>query len=171
MSFMFDSGCLTRKHRIHTRLRTCCSLTPSHGIPQRLYLYGWCYTAPPPIVDASGPPATWYVLVWEEGPTQHQRNNRYVDITCSYKFSLFKDTSRMYARTDSRFASSQWEASLQSNPVSHWLGVIIRDFIHLSLSPHHAIMVLANGTMPTCRNGICYADNMVFDSPRAKGQS
>ena len=28
-----------------------------------------------------------------------------------------------YSRADSRFAPSQWETSLQSNAVSHWLGV------------------------------------------------
>ena len=28
----------------------------------------------------------------------------------------------LYIRADSRFAPSQWETSLQSNAVSHWLG-------------------------------------------------
>ena len=43
---------------------------------------------------------------------------------------------RVY-RTESWFAPSQWETSLQSNPVSHWLGAnpesAVISFIHLEL--------------------------------------
>ena len=35
-----------------------------------------------------------------------------------------------HARADSRFAPSQWETSLQSNAVSHWLGTNLESALH-----------------------------------------
>ena len=39
-----------------------------------------------------------------------------------------------YYRADSSQAPNQWETSLQSNPVSHWLGANLES-ITISLSP------------------------------------
>ena len=38
----------------------------------------------------------------------------------------FDDAIWCHYKADSRFATSQWETSLQSNAVSHWLGAITR---------------------------------------------
>ena len=42
-------------------------------------------------------------------------------------------------RADSRFAPSQWETSLQSNTIPHWLGTglesALKYIIHVTLSP------------------------------------
>ena len=40
----------------------------------------------------------------------------------SYRFLWCWFSENGYVRADSRFASSKWETSLQSNTVSHWLG-------------------------------------------------
>ena len=37
----------------------------------------------------------------------------------------------MYIRVDSRFAPSQWETSLQSNVVSHWLGTNLESALYI----------------------------------------
>ena len=43
-------------------------------------------------------------------------------------------SSETYTRADSRFTPSQWERSLQSNAVSHWLGTNLESaLLHLSL--------------------------------------
>ena len=49
----------------------------------------------------------------------HQPNNEYD----AWLIAAISDWRRApYIRADSRFATSQWETSLQSNAVSHWLG-------------------------------------------------
>ena len=45
------------------------------------------------------------------------------------KFSLSAPLPYM-ARADSRFAPSQWETSLQSNAVSHWLGANLESALY-----------------------------------------
>ena len=42
-----------------------------------------------------------------------------------------------YSRADSRLASSQWETSLQSNTVSHWLGATLESTLVLVLNQSH----------------------------------
>ena len=39
-----------------------------------------------------------------------------------YRSSSYKHKTHYISRADSRFTPSQWETSLQSNAVSHWLG-------------------------------------------------
>ena len=50
----------------------------------------------------------------------------------------------LYNRTDSRFAPSQWEMSLQSNAVSYWLGADLESasLYVLTMMPHFIFMVL-----------------------------
>ena len=54
--------------------------------------------------------------------------------------------TRWYCRADSRFVPSQWETSLQSNDVSHWLGVSLESALvlyHISLFSDIFIMNLS----------------------------
>ena len=62
---------------------------------------------------------------------------------CSGTFSLSTTVERpllmreapdvaIYLGTDSRLASSQWETSLQSNDVSHWLGANLESALRLT---------------------------------------
>ena len=45
--------------------------------------------------------------------------------------ALHQQTSwRFHCRADSRFAPSQWETSLQSNTISHWLGTSLEPPLH-----------------------------------------
>ena len=44
------------------------------------------------------------------------------NVFAKYQILFGIPTSPINSRGDSRFASSQWETSLQSNAVSHWLG-------------------------------------------------
>ena len=41
---------------------------------------------------------------------------------CHFRLICKKLVNFIWCKTDSRFAPSQWETSLQSNAVSHWLG-------------------------------------------------
>ena len=41
---------------------------------------------------------------------------------CPHQRYLYYVTGLVQYRADSRFAPSQWETSLQSNAISHWLG-------------------------------------------------
>ena len=50
--------------------------------------------------------------------------------------------SASVCRADSRFAHSQWETSLQSNVVSHWLGANLESA--LSLNSFKAVLVKCN---------------------------
>ena len=44
----------------------------------------------------------------------------------------FQCYNRNWLRADSRFAPSQWETSLQSNAVSHWLGANLKSALWLT---------------------------------------
>ena len=69
----------------------------------------------------------WKVILWQICPHcphwQHQGLScgQHLVQTVSTKFPLWQSICLWY-RADSRLAPSQWETSLQSNAVSHWLG-------------------------------------------------
>ena len=53
-------------------------------------------------------------------------------------------------RADSRLAPSQWETSLQSNAISHWLGANLWSALdyQISLYTYNAIALLQRGQLP-----------------------
>ena len=47
---------------------------------------------------------------------------------------------KMYVRADSRLAPNQWETSLQSNAVSHWLGVNLESALYVVQGPNPLVL-------------------------------
>ena len=56
-----------------------------------------------------------------------KRGHRYVRKPC---VAVMIPTPRIYRRADSRLAPSQWETSLRSNAVSHWLGASLESSLY-----------------------------------------
>ena len=52
----------------------------------------------------------------------------YSNATCDKSAQI---TLEVHVRVDSRFAPNQWETSLQSNAVSHWLGANLESVLHV----------------------------------------
>ena len=50
--------------------------------------------------------------------------------TCLSMQWNISSSSKVYTRADSRLAPSQWETSLQSDTVSHWLGANLESALH-----------------------------------------
>ena len=44
-----------------------------------------------------------------------------------------------FSRADSRFAPSQWEMSLQSNAISHWLGASLESALYTDMKPLNSL--------------------------------
>ena len=74
------------------------------------------------------------------------------------------------SRADSRLAPSQWETSLQSNAVSHWLGAnlestpcILLNFIHWHILALHKVLLCIKNHKGF-HNGVCMYDKWNFRS-------
>ena len=79
-------------------------------------------------------------------------------------------------RADSRLAPSQWETSLQSNTVSHWLGANLESalpLIHESLSekPTHQRWHFGESSLTEMFVWIWFSSSVVFKGPGNKSVS
>ena len=63
------------------------------------------------------------VVIW---PPQYANNTSSKDCHCVRYYLL----THIHYRADAKFAPSQWETSLQSNAVSHWLGANLESALH-----------------------------------------
>ena len=59
-------------------------------------------------------------------------------------------TTSMLNRDDSRLAPSQWETSLQSNAVSHWLGANLESALLWLSAAYLGLLLLTQINMNTC---------------------
>ena len=56
----------------------------------------------------------------------------YFRMYLAIKSQFISSTELLYYRADSKLVPSQWETSLQSNAVSHWLGASLESALHYS---------------------------------------
>ena len=70
--------------------------------------------------------------------------------------------ARHFQRQDSQFAPNQWETSLQSNAVSHWLGIHLESSLKIMLrsitSRHYR-----------CRRVMAWGPDKIFRNPLGHG--
>ena len=92
---------------------------------------------------------------------------RIVSITCVYSL-VVAHTSSSVNRADSRLGPGQWETSLQSNAVSHWLGanlesaLVMIERVHIKASIHWAVLdVLPPNLVKTRSSEIGCFDNRI----------
>ena len=64
--------------------------------------------------------------------------------------------SDAYIKVDSRLALSQWETSLQSNAVSHWLGANLQSTL-IYVSVKYGIIGSDNGLLPSWHQAIIWS--------------
>ena len=92
-----------------------------------------CYLIMLGTPDISHQPSATAVLTWFELELELER----------YLFEKYniQHIWRGTRRADSRFALSQWETSLQSNVVSHWLGTNLESTLNTGLKRLYNITV------------------------------
>ena len=78
--------------------------------------------------------ARWWSISWPSRCLCHINRvfslNK-THVKCFLRVATIYAERRMNFKTDSRFAPSQWETSLQSNAVSHWLGANLGSVLNL----------------------------------------
>ena len=95
---------------------------------------------------------TWYLLTWRYKPMGG--------------LSTWRPFCRSYTSADSRLAPNQWETSLPSNAVSHWLGANLESALytmsHMIFTWWHHDMEMLSALWPLCTSH--------WKIPFAKGQ-
>ena len=94
----------------------------------------------------------WVVLSTTSGATSD-------DKVASWQLSVNSSVSK----TDSRLAPSQWETSLQSNAVSHWLGANLESALCILCNPYpesHREAHIDTEKCPKCAGSPTFSDRV-----------
>ena len=90
------------------------------------------FTTLPYSVAVTWPASTWPQSTWTSTSNIPAHCPTYVD-TCSSSSIIRKSWVLSDCRANSRLAPSQWETSLRSNAISHWLGANLESALQFSL--------------------------------------